>query len=452
MLPLTLLACLLTALPAQANSTQEVTFEAPRDLYGVDDATRAQAFTQLDSLGVKALRIVLYWKDVAPDTESRVRPSVDLGDPASYDWSKYEPAIDQAAARGWKVQLTVSGQVPTWATNGARDHVTRPRPADFRVFMSAVARKFGPEVTRWSIWNEPNHPDFLKPQYSSSGQPLSPGIYRNLYVNALKGLADAGDAKPVLIGETAPVGTGKAVAPLTFLRGVLCLDSTYKKKGHCPKLRIDGYAHHAYTTKAGPFYIPSGPNNVTIGTLPRLTHALDKAATAGVVARRLPIYLTEFGIQSLPDPVLGVSLAQQNEYRNISERIAYNNTRVVAFSQYLLTDDHPSAPGQYSNFESGLITSEGRVKPAFEGFRLPVAVRKIDGKASLWGLVRPATGPSSVQVQYRSGGRWKLLKTVTTNGYGAWTARSALKSGRKWRTLWVSPTGETFTSPGVRAY
>jgi hypothetical protein len=100
------------------------------------------------------------------------------------------------------------------------------------------------------------------------------------------------------MGETAPVGTGKDVAPLTFLRGVLCLSDTYKKVGKCGKLRINGYAHHAYSTRQGPYYVPSGPNNVTIGVLPRLTKALDRAAAAGVVARRLPVYLTEFGVQS----------------------------------------------------------------------------------------------------------------------------------------------------------
>ena len=35
------------------------------------------------------------------------------------------------------------------------------------------------------------------------------------------------------------------------------------------------------------------------------------------------------------------SLQRQAEYRSISEQIAYDNPRVAAFSQYLLTDDAP---------------------------------------------------------------------------------------------------------------
>src|ERR1700712_3780427 len=340
LLPLTLLALLL-AVPtaAQASKTQEVTFEAPRDLF--DNAKREAAFNEIDSLGAHALRMVLYWKDVAPDADSRIKPKLDMTDPATSDWSKYQPVLDEAKARGWTVQVTATGAVPRWATNGAVDNVTRPSPNEFRMFMTALSKHFGSEVTRWSIWNEPNHPQFLMPQYDSKHRPASPQIYRGLYAAALRGLADAGDTKPVLMGETAPTGTGKDVAPLTFLRGALCLSDAYKKVGGCGKLRVDGYAHHAYTNIKGPQFKTDHPNDVMIGVLPRLVTAIDKAAKAGALNRGLPVYLTEFGIQSTPDPYQGVSLQRQAEYRSYSERISYYNSRVKAFSQYLLTDDLP---------------------------------------------------------------------------------------------------------------
>ena len=60
-----------------------------------------------------------------------------------------------------------------------------------------------------------------------------------------------------------------------------------------------------------------------------------------MIASRPQIYLTEFGIQSKPDPIAGVGLRGQAEYLAISERIAYANPRVVAFSQYLMVDDQP---------------------------------------------------------------------------------------------------------------
>ncbi|HWI71485.1 MAG TPA: hypothetical protein VNT55_05995 [Baekduia sp.] len=458
----TLLAALALALAAtpsaHANTSQEVTFEAPRDLF--DPAKRTAAFDEIGSLGAHALRIVLYWKDVAPDADSRVKPKLDMTDPSAYNWSKYQPVLNEAKARGWTVQVTASGPVPRWATNGARDNTTRPSPNEFRMFMTALSKHFGDEVTRWSIWNEPNHPQFLQPQYDSRHRPASPAIYRGLYAAALRGLADAGDTKPVLMGETAPTGTGKDVAPLTFLRGALCLSESYKKDKGCTKLRVDGYAHHAYTTRGGPLYKPPGPNNVMIGVLSRLTSALDKAAKAGVVNKSLPIYLTEFGIQSTPDPIYGVSLQRQAEYRSYSERIAYYNSRVKAFSQYLLTDDEPVAgqtgAAKYGNFESGLRTAAGKAKPSLDGFRLPLVAKKTGSSAtvSLWGLVRPATAATKVVVQQRSthGGTFKTLKTITTNSRGYWTSTASRGAAtREWRVQWTDADGKEWTGPATRA-
>ena len=114
-----------------------------------------------------------------------------------------------------------------------------------------------------------------------------------------------------------------------------------------------------------------------------------------MLPRHLPIWLTEFGIQSKPDPYYGVSFATQNAYRAISERIAWGNRRVVAFSQYLLRDDLPlkgvPRASRYAGFESGLRTAAGKDKPALAGFRLPVAAKRRGSRVSLWGLVRPAT-------------------------------------------------------------
>jgi hypothetical protein len=456
LLPLTLLAALVLAVPAHAKPSQEITFEAPRDLF--DPAQREPAFREIDSLGGHALRVVLYWQDVAPEPDSRVKPKLDMTDPASYDWSKYQPVLDEAKARGWTVQVTASGGVPRWATNGARDHVTRPSPNEFRMFMIALSKHFGGQVSRWSIWNEPNHPQFLRPQYDSRHRPASPAIYRGLYAAALRGLAAAGDTKPVLMGETAPTGTGKDVAPLTFLRGALCLNDKYKKAGKCAKLRVDGYAHHAYTNRRGPQFKTDKPNDVMIGVLPRLISALDKAAAAGALNRSLPVYLTEFGIQSTPDPLFGVSFQRQAEYRSYAERIAYYTPRVAAFSQYLLTDDRPldnvSPTARYSGFESGLRTSAGKAKPALDGFRLPlVAKQSTTGKLTLWGLVRPAKGATKVVVQQRDHrSTWRTLATVSTNSRGAWTRR-AVRGGatREWRVRWTAPDGKAYAGPATRA-
>ena len=296
----------------------------------------------------------------------------------------------------WKVLLTVSGPVPRWATAGSRDQYTNPSAKDFQLFMQAVGRHYGKTVKLYSIWNEPNQPQYLRPQYVS-GRLASPALYRSLFLAGYAGLKASGNfaGMKVLMGETSPIGVLAAgiPAPLAFMRGVLCLDGSYHPIGHCSKLPADGYAQHPYTSNLGPFWVPGGKqdphhDDITIATLGRLSSALDRAAAAGAIRPDLPIYVTEFGIQSYPNHTLGVPLAQQAEFQAISEKIAWSNPRVVSFDQYLLRDDPPT-----NGFQSGLETYKGAVKPVYGGFRLPLVVTRTHTGVSFWGLVRPGDGP-----------------------------------------------------------
>ena len=126
------------------------------------------------------------------------------------------------------------------------------------------------------------------------------------------------------------------------------------------------------------------------------------------------MHLTEFGIQSTPDKISGVSLAKQAAYLAIAEHMAYVNPRVVAFSQYLMSDDPPRPDGyRYSGFESGLRSADGKPKPAYEGFRLPLAVEIYGGSDVLWGLVRPQRAVSKVTIERKpKGSSWRVLKTA----------------------------------------
>ena len=64
----------------------------------------------------------------------------------------------------------------------------------------------------------------------------SPGIYRRLYLAGHAGIrATAANAHDkILVGETSPRGGRKVVAPLAFLRGMLCLNARYHKRRRCP--------------------------------------------------------------------------------------------------------------------------------------------------------------------------------------------------------------------------
>jgi hypothetical protein len=465
MRPLALLALaaaltILSAAPAHASTTQLSLFEAPNELLSNDDALRTQTLDQIEAFGVHWVRLVLYWRSVAPDPAAKTVPAFDQSDPNAYPgFGRYDRAISELRARGINVLVTISGPVPKWATSTHRDYVTNPSVTDWQRFVTAVGRRYGSVVNAWSIWNEPNHPDFLMPQFTRSHRPASPTLYRRLFLAADRALRATGNGSDMLLmGETAPRGTSHVVAPLAFLRGALCLSATYHKAKGCGMLPADGYAHHAYTTSAGPFFRPPERDDVTIGVLGRLTHALDLAARAHALKPHLPIYLTEFGIQSYPDPFIGVSLTRQAEYRSLAEWIAYRNPRVRMFSQYLMRDDKPrkgSIYARYSGFESGLRFSNGRAKPSYDAYRLPLVVRRTGrSRAILWGLVRPHVGPARVTVELRPAGssRWRRLLAATTNTGGYWSARARYRAGASYRVVWTAQSGRVDRGPATPTY
>jgi hypothetical protein len=444
----------LGATPAFASHDEPVFFEAPNAL--LTQATRAKTITQLQSLGVHALRVIIYWRDVAPSPNRKQRPSFDQASPSAYDWAAYDPLIAAAQALHWKILLTVSGPVPRWATPHGEDIYSDPNATDFGKFMEAVGRHYGTKVKLFSIWNEPNEPGFLRPQYVH-GKLASASIYRGLFLAGYKGLeaSDHFSGMTVLMGETSPTGVVSqgVPAPLAFLRGVLCLNSSYRPVGHCALLPADGYAQHPYSNSRGPFWVPPA-DDITMGTIGRLVTALNRAAAVHAIRPGLSVYITEFGVQSVPNPFSGVSLAQQAEYLAISEHIAWENPRVASFGQYLLRDDHP-AGRRVVGFQTGLETYKGAAKPAYDGFRLPLTVTRttITG-VSFWGLVRPATGDTHIVLQYSAngGGSWHGLAREQTSGAGAWSGGGRFVAGRLWRVRWVSSNGQAFTGAPTRAY
>src|SRR5579859_122574 len=205
----TLVALGAAAPQALASHSELAFFEAPGNLLGVPASYQQKTLTALRSLGVRALRVTLFWRDVAPKPNHRRRPRFNQANPAAYDWGEYDLLIDRAVAMHWTVLLTVTGPVPRWATPHGEDQYSYPNTTDFEQFMQAVGRRYGRQVKLFSIWNEPNQPGFLRPQYVH-GVLTSPEVYRGLYLAGRLGLRNSGNfaGMKVLMGETSAVGVG----------------------------------------------------------------------------------------------------------------------------------------------------------------------------------------------------------------------------------------------------
>jgi hypothetical protein len=207
---------------------------------------------------------------------------------------------------------------------------------------------------------------------------------------------------------------------VAFLRTLFCLTPAGKrsKTSGCARFRrlaVSGFAHHPYARggSRAPATPPQTPGEITISSPGRLYRVLDAAARAHRIPRRLPIYYTEFGFQTNPpDPLFGVRPARQAAYINQADWMAYRDPRVRAVAQYKLVDDAP-----LPSFQSGLRFSDGRRKPAYAAYRLPIWVSRSGSRTRVYGQVRPGANgtPQRVQIEVRPprSSVWLRAGTVT---------------------------------------
>jgi hypothetical protein len=308
-----------------------------------------------------------------------------------------------------------------------------------------------PAVKLWSVWNEPNLPVFLLPQRSSSKShyPVSPTIYRGLYRAAHAGLSGSGHASDtILMGELLPVGKStktprSSIRPLEFLREVACVDRHFRaytganaKARGCTGFKaipLSGIAYHPYALAGGPTKRPPNRDDATIGTLSRVTKTVDRLRSRGRFSgpRRVPLWLTEFGVQTdPPDYLFGAPIKRVPTYMGMSERLAARNSRVLSYSQYPLVDDRTT-----SGFQSGLRFTNGNAKPGiYTEYQYPIFVRRSGRSAvQFFGGVRSADSGGSVVLFSRIGskGKFTKLKTVKLSGRGYFEVRTRASNASK---------------------
>jgi hypothetical protein len=313
-----------------------------------------KAFGLARGLGVTRQRVNLLWAYTMPESQfnARNKPAA-----INYDFTRFDQLVDQAARNGVRIHLSLTGPAPRWANAKratARRAWYKPNATEFGKFAAVVADHFQGRVDRYSIWNEPNWKTWLGPLTSG------PALYRQLYVKGYAAIKAADPAAKVLIGETAPFSKrGWSTSPLAFLRGVTCVNTKYRRTRSCPKLKADGYAHHPYDFAHAPNYRYPGDDNVTIGTLSRLTRALDKLSRAGVLRKngggRMPLYLTEYGYFASGHRALPKKT--RSRYLQQAYSLALKNPRVKSQLQYLLVS--PPRNQRASFFDLGLVNTRG---------------------------------------------------------------------------------------------
>jgi hypothetical protein len=472
----------------------------------------ASTLLQLRHMGVDRVRVSVVWQLLAPTPSSTSKPKFDATNPNAYPkgvWFRYDFLDRVATQDGLQVYFQPTAPAPTWATpprklaQGYRfSH--DPNAADYGQFVQAVAKRYSgnfvapnasgqstklPAVRYWGIWNEPNIGGWMTPQWNTlkSGKKVeaSPAIYRAMVDAAWKGLVATGHRHDtIMIGETAAYGAGHkgygaSMDPLTFVRAFYCLSGAYTPlKGtaatqigcpasgsrgafvHAHPALFDaaGWAHHPYDFAHPPDYKRSDPDSSTLSGLSRIEKALDRSARAYHQRAGKPIDITEWGVQSRnPSPYVNFSQAQQAEFINQGEYMAWTNPRVPSFSQFLLVDDGPNTQykkgsrGYWSTFQSGLLTyPSDQPKPAYYAFELPIWLPqpKHGSHVYVWGQIRPQAPRKAVlQFKARGSSTWADVATVTGSGpEGFFTTHVKLPSAGGLRISWSAPGNVPFDS------
>jgi len=338
-LPVTLLALLMFPAAARASSDMEFALQDDDVFVHQQGYDRDRALDHAVALGATRIRVNVLWE--------RVRVSGGATT-ARYDFSAIDALQEAAAERGIDLQLTITGPAPSWATRNHRVGNIAPDPQKYGAFVRTVVTHFKGRVDRYSIWNEPNWKSWLGPQKDAAR------LYRGLYGAGYRAVKSVDPHAKVLMGELAPTGGGKAIAPLRFLRDMF--------RGARP-MKADGFALHPYQLTSAPSRIAGKADDVSIGTLPRLTTALDalykgrKLTTSS--GRKLNLYLTEFGYLTA-----GSRRQPQSRIANwlvAAIEVARRNTRVKQLLQYQLID-----PPKTALWHSALLTRKGSPQPAYK--------------------------------------------------------------------------------------
>lgn len=308
----------------------------------------------LQQTGAKVTRFDVLWSTVAPTRPANPR---NPADPA-YDWSRVDAVMTQLAAARI-VPIVSVYSTPGWAVIRPTRYEfaynpNAPRPAAFRDFMHALARRYSgtfpnpagapatlPRVRHFEIWNEPNLRNYFR-----LGARSNLGHYKKLLNAAYPAIKQANRRAIVIAGVGGPrSSTGQGnVGAREWMRGIV-LDR---------RTKLDAYSQHIYPAAGPRARVEAFPS---WSSIPEILQTLNRR-TPG-----MKLYITEAGYTTGTTPFrnVRVSLPVQNRYLNqIFGLPAVRSSQVAAVVWFNLQDN--------VNWPAGLLRADGSRKPSFASF------------------------------------------------------------------------------------
>jgi hypothetical protein len=371
------IAAVAVSMAAATTGAQATTTPASSMRVGITDPGQegtANYWTAMTNLNAQVTRIWVEWPKIAP---SRPRNGSNPLDPA-YRFKNLDATMmlagQWAQKTGGRIMLTV-WETPSWARryryiacykyarrvcvnpNAATATYAEPVPASYAAFMVALAKRYNgqytapgqttplPRITALEVWNEPNARYFWAGKHVRNWAPQ--------YVDVLNATYKAVHALPAPF----PQVVGGAIGAYVGVNHLKWLESLIRYKAlldgisvhpytHFPKWGVrDGTPGYKSSLAAFPYF--------RVGNFAAFVKIVDAAW-----GKKLPIWVTEIGIQSNPpDRALGVGQKAMINYLDQSVAALRKYPQVVAYMWYLLKDE-PNLAG----WQSGLYTNAGQVR------------------------------------------------------------------------------------------
>jgi hypothetical protein len=439
------------------------------------------AFDNADKTGVRYLKNNVTWAYAVEGATDAKRPGTDAKpfvatDPASpyYHWRPIDQMVRDTAARGMQPVLTIVN-APKWAMGKCDDHVScSPKPRDYADFATAAAKRYSgsfdpkdgqgvlPRVKYWQAWVEPNLYHFYSPIFRPNGSPVSPFNYRkilNAFYDAIHGVRNN---NVVMAAGLAPNGVpGKAIAPLTFTRKILCMTGSWKKpkpkRGCKAKTKADVWSVHPYTTGA-PTHLPDNSNNMSVAALPRMVALIKAANRSGRLVsskRRTPVWATEFSWDTRPPDPGGLPSRLAARWVAQAMYIMYRaNVRTLIW--FGLRDmERPKGLPWRESFESGLYLrgktiAKDKPKTLMKSFRFPFVANKTGFGFNYWGRTADSKpGRVAIFGRKKGSGRFVRVATARANKNGIFAGKVRRKGFTAKGAVRAKVNGQTSLAFGL---
>ena len=224
----------------------------------------------------------------------RLRPARLRVGPASYPgFYPYDDLVRRATNLGFGIIITITGDAPRWATEGGLGTTfetanRRVIASEYAQFAAAVAKRYSgdlpdlPPVRYFSIWNEPNHRNFMKPTKEAPQHLPQPGERRDPADPRERGArtrrSSSASSRPV-----GPRAARRWARPSSSASGCASTSASSAPRSGAgcssfKKIAAQGFAHHPY----GPTErVPKTRDVINMLAIRQLGKYLDQAARAG---------------------------------------------------------------------------------------------------------------------------------------------------------------------------